>query len=155
MTTVKTVAKLHVVLVTDGTVIEYAPEIYVSSERAALEAERWAWILSGGGWLPVERPFDGRWVVGDRDVRIVVAEAPSDASGSLWVGTYWSEDGLPDPEAVLLEGREAAVDWVQDAGDLGPVVATIDRPWFVGATYAWGDDEAYAVAHLGKRVGER
>ena len=38
-----------VVLVTDGTVVSYPPEIYHSSSRASMEAERWAWLSSGEG----------------------------------------------------------------------------------------------------------
>ena len=84
----------YVVLITDGTIVEYPPEIYVSEERAQLEAERWAWVLSGGGWADVLSPFPGRWEVGERDVRLVEVSG-LDPNPATWVGTYWTEDGYP------------------------------------------------------------
>lgn len=70
-----------VILITDGTVIEYPPEAYESAEQARNEARRWAWVLSGMGWLPIEESAHDRWVVGDRDVRLVQADGEGDWSG--------------------------------------------------------------------------
>ena len=58
-------------LVTEGVVTLYPPELYLRLQRAVLEAECWAWILSGNGLIEVSRPSDDRWEVDERDVRLV------------------------------------------------------------------------------------
>ena len=57
---------MYAIIVTDGVALEYPPELYETHARAQLEAERWAWILSGTGWLEVEnRSKDGGvWATG-------------------------------------------------------------------------------------------
>ena len=100
-------------LVTGGTVIEYPPEIYRDEDRATAEAERWAWVLSGAGWLEIERPFPERWQVGEREVRLVSVEPHSEGAGPSWIGTFWDRNGSPDPEALLLSGRDEALAWVR------------------------------------------
>lgn len=144
---------LYVLLVTDGFVLEYPPELYESHKRARLEAERWAWILSGTGWLEIQRPFPGRWSVGGRDVRLLAVAWTNESNLPSWIGQYWTQDGLPDPEALPFAGREEAVAWVMEApeGTAG-LVETTDKPWFVGATYRFGGEEAYAIASLAKFV---
>jgi hypothetical protein len=140
-----------VILVTDGTVIEYPPEAYSSQEAARSEARRWAWIISGMGWLSVEESADDRWTVGDRDVRVVHADGEGD-----WVGTFWTWDGYPDPEATLLLDRTAAKTWVTARlhGVLAPV-AVEENDWMIVATFDRNGEEAYAVAHLLKPVVDR
>jgi hypothetical protein len=141
-----------VLLVTEGTVISYPPEIYRSHRRAALEAERWAWLLSGEGILDVARPFEGRWIVADRDVRLIRAAA-DDVGESPWVGTYWTRHGYPDPEALILHGERDARTWVREppAGGLDPPLI-FGAPWFTAAVYVVRGEEEYAVAHLAKVV---
>ena len=140
-----------VILVTDGTVIEYPPEAYASPEAARTEAQRWAWIISGMGWLPVEESADDRWTVGDRDVRVVHAEGEGE-----WVGTFWTWDGYPDPEAKLLHDRTAARAWVTaPLHDVLAPVAVEENDWMIVATFERKGEEAYAVAHLLKPVGAR
>jgi hypothetical protein len=137
-----------VILVTDGTVIEYAPEAYETAEQARDEARRWAWILSGMGWLPIEEPANDRWVVGDRDVRLVQADGEGD-----WVGTFWTWDGYPDPEARLLGDRTAARAWA--TAPLHEVLAPVaveENDWMIVATFDRNGEEAYAVAHRLKRL---
>ena len=137
-----------VILVTDGTVIEYAPESYAAEEQARDEAQRWAWILSGMGWLPIEESAPDRWVVGDRDVRLVHV----DGEGT-WVGTFWTWDGYPDPEATLLADRIEARSWVAAPlhGSLEPVTIE-ENDWMIVATFERKEEEAYAVAHRLKRL---
>jgi hypothetical protein len=137
-----------VILVTDGTVIEYPPEAYATAEQARSEAQRWAWIISGMGWLPVEESADNRWLVGDRDVRLVRA----DGEGA-WVGTFWTWDGYPDPEASLLRDQVAARAWATAPlhGLLAPT-AVEENDWTIVATFERGGEEAYAVANRLKRV---
>lgn len=136
-----------IVLVTDGTVIEYPPEAYESEELARDEARRWGWIVSGMGWLPVTEQSD-RWSVGDRDVRLVRAEG----EGS-WVGTFWTWDGYPDPEAALLRDRRSAREWAVAPlfGSLEPM-SVEENDWMVVATYERKGEEAYAVAHRLRRL---
>ena len=141
-----------VVLVTDGTVIAYPPEIYRQRSRAVLESERWAWVLAGEGMLKIERPFDDRWSVADRDVRLV--EVDWRASIDVpWIGTYWTRDGAPDPEAVVLEDEVDARAWVRESPRPGLVEPqTFDNAWFSVAAYTVRGEEEYAVAHLAKVV---
>jgi len=137
-----------VILITDGTVIEYVPEAYETKQQAREEARRWAWILSGMGWLQIEESDDDRWGVGDRDVRLVGAEGMGD-----WVGTFWTWEGYPDPEATLLGDRAEARSWVTAPldGALGPA-AIEENDWMIVATFERGGEEAYAVAHRLKRL---
>lgn len=137
-----------ILLITDGVVIEYAPEAYPSREAAEDEARRWAWILSGMGWLPIEQPFDDRWTVGDRDLRLVEVAGDGD-----WVGTFWTWDGNPDPEAVLFAGLDEARSWVSAPlhGHLEPSRIE-ENEWSLVATFERGGEEAYAVAHRLKRL---
>jgi hypothetical protein len=137
-----------VILITDGTVIEYPPEAYESAEQARSEAQRWAWIVSGMGWLAIEESADNRWLVGDREVRVVRA----DGDGA-WVGTFWTWDGYPDPEATLLINRAQARTWVTCSlhNALKPSLVE-ENEWMIVATYDRGGEEAYAVAHRLKRV---
>jgi hypothetical protein len=137
-----------VILVTDGTVIEYTPEAYETVEQARDEARRWAWVLSGMGWLAIEESADDRWVVGDRDVRLVQADGAGD-----WVGTFWTWDGYPDPEATLLVGRTEARSWVTSPlHDVLEPVSLEENDWMIVATFERNDEEAYAVAHRLKRL---
>ena len=146
--------RVWVLLVTGGTVIEYPPEVYDDEDRATAEAERWAWVLSGAGWLEIERPFPERWQVGERDVRLLSLTSDDGTRGPWWIGTFWDRNGSPDPEALLLSGRDDALAWVRRppaGGD--PAVETQEMPWFVSATYLSRGEEEYAVAHLAKLVG--
>jgi hypothetical protein len=144
--------RLYAVNVTDGVAPEYPPELYDSLQRATLEAERWAWILSGTGWLDVERPVEGRWVIGDREVRLVPVQTEAPATNELWIGQFWQKDEEPDPEALVLESRDDAISWVAEGPIRAPVIETTEKPWFVSATYRLGGEEAHAIASLAKHV---
>jgi hypothetical protein len=136
-----------IVLVTDGTVIEYPPEAYESEDLARDEARRWAWIISGMGWLPVIEETD-RWSVGDRDVRLVRA-----GGAGSWVGAFWTWDGYPDPEAAILRDRTSAREWAVAPlfGSFEPT-SVEENEWMIVATYERKGEEAYAVAHRLKRL---
>lgn len=137
-----------VILVTDGTVIEYAPEAYETAERARDEARRWAWILSGMRRLPIEESETDRWSVGDRDVRLVRAEGTG-----TWVGTFWTWHGYPEPEAALLGGRSEARSWaVAPLHDSLEPSSVEENEWTIVATFEQRGEEAYAVAHKLKNV---
>ena len=103
------------------------------------------------GWLPVEEPSDDRWSVGDRDVRLVHVDGEGE-----WVGTFGTWDGYPDPEATLLRDRAAARAWVTAPlhDILAPAVIE-ENDWMIVATFDRGGEEAFAVAHLLKRVEAR
>ncbi len=143
-----------VILVTDGTVIEYPPEVYASASLARREAERWAWLLSADGQFEVRSPFEGRFEVGFRDIRVAEGSFESDdVSRALWVGTFWSRDGYPDPEAILLSSRKRAIAWASAPLGSGnpPTEVTVSR-WRVAATFKVRGQEAHAVANRAKIV---
>jgi hypothetical protein len=142
---------MHLLFVTDGVALEYPPELYARQERAELEAERWAWFLSGSGWLDIERPFDGRWTVGDRDVSLV--QVAADTTGECWVGQFRTRDGYLDPEAIIFPERDSALAWVTAPlhGVIQPT-EIVELPWFVAATYPIRGEDAYAIASLAKVV---
>jgi hypothetical protein len=145
-------SQMWAILITGGTVVEYPPELYRSPERAGLEAERWAWILSGAGWAEIERPFDGRWQVGEREVRLVAAESESTTLDQPWVCTFWTPEGSPEPEALIVDGLRQAREWATTfIGGIEPTRLDESR-WHVAATFGIGDRESYAVAHLAKVV---
>jgi hypothetical protein len=103
------------------------------------------------GWIPIEELSDDRWTVGDRDVRLVRV----DGEGG-WVGTFWTWDGYPDPEATLLQDRKNAKAWVTaPIHDVLNPIAVEESDWMIVATFDRGGEEAYAVAHLLKLVGAR
>jgi hypothetical protein len=141
-----------VLLVTDGLVIEYAPEVYRDEHVAERESERWARILSQGIESKIERPFEGRWEIGDHWVRLVPSQLFEDETSETWVGTYWTRDGYPEPEAALFTSRQSARDWVVTpaAGRLSS--GLLETPWYFAATYKIRGEEEYAVAHLAKVV---
>lgn len=143
---------VHVVMVTEGTVIEYPPEIYADERRARLEAERWAWILAGGGWAEITLPFDGRWEVAGRDVRLINVSSAVSVREGVWLGTFWTADGYPDPEAEVLRDRDAAAEWVRTGPHAELPDEVTEFPWLLASTFRHGDDESYAVAWLAKLV---
>lgn len=146
-------ATASIVLITDGTFVAYAPEVYLCEERARIEAERWAWNLAVAASQRIVVPFDGRWQVGDRDVRLVSQPWTPVADAQPWVGTYWTEDGYPDPEAILLWGYEDARTWVLEPphGMTGPAELVEER-WVLAALYPRDDQESCAVVHLAKLI---
>ncbi len=91
---------MYAIIVTDGVALEYPPELYETHARARLEAERWAWILSGTGWLEVDNPFEGRRRVADRDVRLVLVTLEREAKGELWVAHSTGSSSAMRPIAV-------------------------------------------------------
>ena len=136
-----------ILLITDGVVIEYAPEAYPTRDAAEYEARRWAWILSGMGWLAIDQPFPDRWSVGDRAVRLVKAEGQG-----AWVGTFWTWDGYPDPEAVLFPHLDEARSWASALLHGLEPSRIEENEWSLVATFERGGEEAYAVAHRLKRL---
>jgi len=142
-----------VLLVTDGTVLEAAPEVFLEEGIARFFAENWAWFLSYAGEFRIERPFDGRLQVGHRDIRLIPATLPTHASNELWVGTHWTESGYPDPESILLPGSKAARAWaLAPLHESAPDEVNSSR-WHVAATFRRGDEEAYSVAYAAKVIG--
>ena len=138
-------------VITEGVVTLYPPELYLRLQRAVLEAERWAWILSGNGLMEVSRLSHDRWEVDERDVRLVEV-AMEVGELEPWVGTFWTKDGYPDPEAAVFRSREEAREWaVAPIGELTPALVD-ESAWFIAATFLERYSESYAVAHLAKVV---
>jgi hypothetical protein len=138
------------VMVTSGTIIEYAPELYRSRALAIDEAERWASVMGEQLQRSVRRPFEGRWDVGEHDIRVVECDtAGVDPTRAWWLGTHWSSDGSPDPEAQLISGKAAAREWVEkEPGQ--PLSELRETRWTISATFGRDDNESYSVAHLAK-----
>ena len=140
-----------VLLVTEGMSVAYPAEVYADERVAEREGERWAWILSGGDQVPVERPFPGRWEVGDIWIRLVRAFLHEDSS-EIWVGTHWTRHGYPEPEAALFSGRAEARDWAVTPPAEGVLSGVYETPWLVRATYEVRDTEEDSVVQLAKVV---
>jgi len=141
-----------VLLVTEGLTVAYPPEIYRERTMAEREAERWAWLFSIASELPIERPFEGRWQVGEHWIRLVDAHMYEEKSDEIWVGTYWTRDGLPDPEAELFASREEAREWAVTPS-AGRVLRELhELPWSVSAAFQIRDEQEEASVHLAKVV---
>lgn len=142
-----------VLLVTDGTILEFPPELYVDLSLATREAMRWAEILAMGNRRLIRRPFEGRWEVGPRDIRLVPAQlAQSLAGREPWVGTHWTRDGYPDPEAVLLPGRIEAKAWAESPYRGEVPVEVHDHGHELVAVFGVGDREEYSRVTRLKQV---
>lgn len=139
-----------VLLVTEGITVAYPPEVYRDRAVAEREGERWAWLVSTESRTPIERPFGGRWQVGERWVRLVDAHVLEETSDEIWVGTYWTRDGVPEPEAELFGGRDQAREWVVTPGPGRVLYAFHEWPWLVAATFKFRGDEEEATAYLAK-----
>lgn len=139
-----------VVLVTRGFTVDQPPELYTSESSARCEAARWARTIAARESVSVEVPFEGRWQVGEWDVRLVRVTGP--LGPEPWIGTYWTHDGHPDPEALLLENREDARTWVVSPVRGTPPTQVREREDFIAATFFDGDREEYAVAHRAKTL---
>lgn len=145
--------KRWVVMVTEGTVVAFPPEIYEGVEAAAGEAERWGKTLAQLIGREVELEEGPPWHVGDLTVRLVELSGSQVHIDWAWIGTYWTADGYPDPEAMLLADRAAAVDWVlEPPTGFEPAIDVIASEWFVAATYMDRGEETYAVASQAKQI---
>ena len=134
----------------EGMATRFPPERYAEERTAERETERWVWLLSNERGRAIESLFPGRWDVGDFSVRLVdtsLHEEPSE----VWVGTFWTSDGYPDPEAVLLSSAQQAEEWVLTSPSQEPPQRR-GNPWLISATYTQGDEEEEAVAQLAKVV---
>lgn len=142
-------------LVTDGTVLEFPPELYFDHLLAVREARRWAESLAMGDPRAVRQPFEGRWEVGHRDIRVAEVDIPTPWPGRHpWVGTHWTSDGYPDPEATLLAGRDQAKRWVESPlRGLSPHDIS-DQGYELVAVFQSGEDEEYSRATRLKQVSD-
>lgn len=118
------------VLVFDGIQVEFAPELHSCRSSATNAAERWAWILSSKGDVPIRRCGEFEWAAGFRQVVMVSVEPTSRAPRDPWIGLAWDEGCYPVPSVVMLDGLQQAADWVGSAA--GPTDLSISR-WEVAA----------------------
>jgi hypothetical protein len=142
-------------LVTDGTILEFPPELYLDHLLAVREARRWAESLAMGDPRTVRQPFEGRWEVGHRDIRLAEVDIPRPWPGRHpWVGTHWTSDGYPDPEATLLAGRDQAKRWVESPlRGISPHDLS-DQGYELVAVFQSGEDEEYSRATRLKQVSD-
>ncbi len=145
--------KRWVVMITDGTVIAFPPEIYEVQEAAVSEAERWRQTLAHLKGHEVETGEGPPWEVGDLMVRLVQLGGSAAQLDGAWIGTYWTADGYPDPEALLLADRTAALAWVlEPPAGFEPAIDVNASQWFVSATYMDRGEETYAVASQARQI---
>jgi len=144
---------LLVLLVSEGLSVAFPPEVYRARHKAEREMVRWAQALEAVATTPAISPFSGRREIGDYWVRMVEAEGTPSSVSALWVCTFWTTDGYPDPEALLLQGRARARDWVRKplSGVLPPVNWS-SGDWSETATFIDKGEECTAEAHLAKIV---
>jgi hypothetical protein len=138
-----------VLLVTDGFTVEFPPELYREREEAEREAERWARALARANREHIERPFEGRWQMGDRWIRVTHSFLPEEGS-QIWVGTYWGRDGSPDPEAALFADSADAREWALEPPAGGLPIESHETLWSVMARYRVRGGEEEAEVHRAK-----
>ena len=138
-----------VLLVTDGLTIEFPPELYREHDDAAREAERWARVLSTRSGARFERPFQDRWQVGDEWIRLTPSFLAEDGL-EIWVGTYWTRDGSPEPEAELFADGNEARSWVRGPAAGADLAESHDTAWSAAARYRVRGGEEEAEVHRAK-----
>jgi hypothetical protein len=129
----------------------YPAEVYSDATVAQREGERWARTLSEGGQLQVDRPFPGRWEIGELWVRLVETEI-HEQSSEIWVGTHWTRDGYPEPEAAIFANRAQATDWAVTPPAEGLLSEVNTGPWLVAARFGVRGEEEDSVVQLAKVV---
>jgi len=140
-----------VLVVADGLTIEFPPELYRNHDAARSEAERWARVLSRRSRSPIERPFEDRWHVGDEWIRLTHTFLPEEGP-EIWVITYWTRDGYPEPEAELIADAAEARAWVLEARAGAVLLEAHDTPWSAAARFRVRGGEEEAEAHRSKIV---
>lgn len=145
-----------VVLVTDGTAIEFAPELYRSRPHAESEARRWAWIVSSDELVDVRQQSSDRFEVGIRDVCIIAAGIRGDSvPQEPWVGAEWTLGSYPMSRAAVFGGRSEAEAWLSSRSDVpGHVLQLEANEWHIAVRHVTGGTEAHAVASRAKYVCE-
>lgn len=140
-----------VLTVTDGLSTEFPPELYRDHDLAHSEAERWARVLSRRSHSSIERPFEDRWHVGDEWIRLSHAFLPEEGH-EIWVLTYWTRDGYPEPEAGLTHDAVEARAWVLEARVGATLLESHDTPWSALARFQVRGGEEEAETHRAKFV---
>jgi hypothetical protein len=140
-----------VLVVTDGLTIEFPPELYRDHDAARSEAERWARVLSRRSRSAIDRTFEDRWQIGDEWIRLTHASQLVEGD-VVWVLTYWTRDGYPEPEAELITDAAEARAWVLEARVGAALLESHDTPWSAGARFRVRGGEEEAEAHQAKIV---
>jgi hypothetical protein len=138
------------VLVTDGLTIAFPPEVYRLPHHAEEEGERWAWLLAQGRQDAIKRPFEGRWEIDDHWVRLLHLQGIDDDASELWIGTYWTRGGYPDPEAETFSNHDEAREWALQPASGRVLTEVSETPWSTAVTFRVRDYEEYAVVHRAK-----
>jgi hypothetical protein len=150
---VRTDGEWWVLVVTDGFTIESPPELYRDHGLAHGEAERWARVLSRRSRAAIERPFEDRWQIGDEWIRLTHTSLPEEGP-EIWVLTYWTRDGYPEPEAELVTDAAEARAWVREARVGAVLLESHDTPWSAAARFRVRGGEEEAEAHRAKVVAQ-
>ena len=137
------------VLVFNGEEVEFAPELHRCRVAAADAAERWAWILGSNGELPARRRGASEWMAGFRQVIVASVKPSSDSLEDPWVGLAWDEGCYPAASVEVVDGLQAAADWVGSAA--GPTELVIS-PWAVASGITKRASSRRAVASKAKVV---
>jgi hypothetical protein len=100
-----------IVLVSDGTRIEYPPEVFAKESTARREAYRWAWSMSGSGTPSRMRSSVG-WSAGIRDVLVIPAGLEGSAPDKCWVVAIGRGPIAGGADIEIASGRHAALESV-------------------------------------------
>jgi hypothetical protein len=145
--------QVWLLIVTDGLAIEFPPEIYLSEREANRGGEFWSWVLSGPDRSEVDLPFPGRWQVGFRDIRLSTCEVDDlDVGVGWWAGIHWTSHGFPDPEGVVLRGRDDARAWCIAPLDGDPPDSVRESDWMIEAEFPGHDVPETSVVARAKVV---
>jgi hypothetical protein len=137
------------VLVFDGNEVEFAPELHGSRKGATDAAERWAWILTSNGELPVRQRGESEWLAGFRQIIVAPIEPGFPLPQDPWIGLSWDEGCFPSPSVELVDGLRQSADWVGSAAGLTQLVVS---PWAVASGHMTSGSLRRAVASRAKVV---
>jgi hypothetical protein len=99
-----------ILFVTDGSVVEYPPELYLDEGDATREADRWAWFLGEYGVWPVRETSINVRRVGIHEIRLVYVRCSP--ARELWCGIDLGATPRLASAGALYKSRLAAEDGI-------------------------------------------
>ena len=128
-----------IVLVSDGTRIEYPPEVFARESAARGEAYRWAWSMSGSG-APFRMRSSIGWSAGIRDVLVIPAQFEGSSPDRCWVVAFGRGPIAGGADVEIASHRRAALESVAAWAEArGSSVAASPMGLWSGAGDLWVD----------------